>query len=369
MSPRTARLPTLLLICMVVIGIANLTIDIVSANESSDYSYILINGESEAEIVGYTGPGGDVVIPDALGGVPVTRISEYAFYTCNSLTSVVIPDTITYVGEGAFGFCYSLTSASIGDGVTELYHTFVCCPKLASISLGNNVTEIGELAFGYCFSLSNITIPASVNNVGSKAFSHCAGLANMTFEGNAPSMSEDWDYMLYSFPQSANLVIYHYYGSSGFSVPTWNGLPCVRLPVTPAAPTGLYATPADGHVELRWRAPSNGGAAIDYYTIYENNTAIATTTNTSVNITDLKNGQEYSFTVTAHNVAGSGPNSTPATATPSRLLTVTPPLLPIPSVPNDAVAGTGLMAGVAISVVFITTLGTAALVCWHDRMW
>ena len=34
---------------------------------------------------------GEVVIPPQIGGLPVTEIGKSAFYSCRSLTSVVIP--------------------------------------------------------------------------------------------------------------------------------------------------------------------------------------------------------------------------------------------------------------------------------------
>ncbi|HEY3420064.1 MAG TPA: fibronectin type III domain-containing protein [Methanomassiliicoccales archaeon] len=86
----------------------------------------------------------------------------------------------------------------------------------------------------------------------------------------------------------------------------------------PDAPTSLTATPTDGQVSLSWTVPaSDGGAAIEYYLVYVDGTAGPDHyTTTSATITGLTNGQSYSFTVAAHNSAGNGSQSGPATAIP-----------------------------------------------------
>ncbi|MBI0583791.1 MAG: fibronectin type III domain-containing protein, partial [Methanomassiliicoccus sp.] len=67
---------------------------------------------------------------------------------------------------------------------------------------------------------------------------------------------------------------------------------------------------------LAWAAPSDGGAPIDHYVVYQNGLAVQQVTSASATVTGLVNGQSYSFTVSAHNVAGEGPQSTAAAATP-----------------------------------------------------
>ena len=52
----------------------------------------------------YTGPGGEVVIPEG-----VTEIGDWTFSNCESLTSIQIPATVTYIAESAFTGCKNLS--------------------------------------------------------------------------------------------------------------------------------------------------------------------------------------------------------------------------------------------------------------------
>ena len=86
----------------------------------------------------------------------------------------------------------------------------------------------------------------------------------------------------------------------------------------PNAPTGLTAIAMNGQVTLNWTAPSfNGGRVIDYYVIYQNGVALLNyPTGLTAIINGLTNGQNYSFTVTAHNAAGIGARSINTTVIP-----------------------------------------------------
>ena len=73
----------------------------------------------------------DIVIPSVRNGLPVTIIGDRAFYDCDSLTSVVIPDSVTIIGDSAFRDCDSLTSVVIPDSVTSIaYYAFHGCDSL-----------------------------------------------------------------------------------------------------------------------------------------------------------------------------------------------------------------------------------------------
>ena len=67
---------------------------------AGDYEYTL--DEGTAAIVRYTGSEtGQITVPPAIDGYPVTVIGDYAFQECPA-SSIVLPDTITEIEKGAF---------------------------------------------------------------------------------------------------------------------------------------------------------------------------------------------------------------------------------------------------------------------------
>ena len=151
-------------------------------------AYTLINNDTEYEVSGIgTATGSEIFIPAAHNGLPVTSIGTDAFYRCEWIKSVFIPDSITSIGDGAFVYCYSLTSIVIPDSVTSIGDSaFGNCQNLASIVIPNSVTSIGGIAFAYCNSLTSIIIPKSVTSIGDSVFDSCYNLTSITVaEGNS----------------------------------------------------------------------------------------------------------------------------------------------------------------------------------------
>ena len=118
---------------------------------------------------------------------PVTEIgsddgsyNNAAFYN-TSITSIIIPTSVTYIGNYAFYQCTGLTSINIPTGVTSIGNSaFSSCTSLTSVTFEEGVTSIGNSMFTYCTSLTSVTIPESVTSIGVRAFESCFSLTSIT---------------------------------------------------------------------------------------------------------------------------------------------------------------------------------------------
>ena len=155
----------------------------------ADLTYELNTESTGYEITGYTGTGGDVVIPSAYKGLPVTSIGSYAFQNYAFLTSIDIPSSVTSVGQWAFSYCSSLKSVTFAEG--------------------SQLESIGDNAFSKCTSLTSIVIPSSVTSIGQWAFQDCISL---TIYCEAESQPSGWNA---NWNHDRRPVVWGYNGQSG----------------------------------------------------------------------------------------------------------------------------------------------------------
>ena len=93
-----------------------------------------------------------------------------AFSNCDSLSELVMPDTIRDIGYGAFNYCSSLQT----------------------INLPESLRSIQAHTFRGCSSLEQISIPTSVQHIYDYAFDGCDRLTSIAFVGHAPSFASQY---------------------------------------------------------------------------------------------------------------------------------------------------------------------------------
>ena len=101
----------------------------------------------------------------------VTAIAGKAFYNNNNITSVTIPEGITWIGPSAFAGCKQLSNTVLSASVDSLdSSSFFGCESLSSIDIPEGVIYIGSWAFNSCSSLNNVTLPSTLEYISYDSF-------------------------------------------------------------------------------------------------------------------------------------------------------------------------------------------------------
>ena len=163
--------------------------------------------ETTGTITGYDGTDTVVVIPSKINGFTVETIDRIAFRD-SSVTSVTIPDSVTFIGDAAFANCSNLTNISIPNSVTSIgFSAFENCTSLKSITLPSSLRSISEALFSGCSQLTTIQIPDSVLSIQDYAFENCTRLETIQIPVSVTSIG------VYAFDGCPNSMTVTYPGS------------------------------------------------------------------------------------------------------------------------------------------------------------
>lgn len=110
-----------------------------------------------------------------------TRLIANGAFAGSSLTTITIPNTVTYIGVSAFRYS-----------------------ALTSMIIPNSVTIIRGYAFHHCTSLKSVTIPNSVTKIQRDAFRDCPALTTVICE--AVQVPECQQNIFYNMPLSEAIL-------------------------------------------------------------------------------------------------------------------------------------------------------------------
>ncbi len=187
------------------------TITAEAAISSGDWEFKTTSNYT-AEITGYKGQGGYVIVPEAVKdpntnkSYTVTSFGTSVFYNNTKVTSVAIPRGVTEIPNNMFCKASNLSQVYLPHGIKKIgTYAFAETPKLTSISLPNSLQYIDTHAFrsagltsvtfpsslttirAYAFTgskLTSVTLPSTLQMVENDAFSECLNLVNVTINCN-----------------------------------------------------------------------------------------------------------------------------------------------------------------------------------------
>ena len=205
----------------------------------------------EITITGYTGAGGEVVIPAEIDNKPVTKIADMAFMASSvpaatNITKITIPDSVTTIGAGVFfgcnrlqevlfpenvsipsaaslfRDCTSLQTITIPKTLTEISNfMFYNCSSLINVNFpsDNQIETIGRTAFQNCVLLSEVILPEKLRSIGTRAFDGCASLTDITIYDKVTTIADN---AFNNIPKE-QLTIHGIAGSYAFDYANTNG--------------------------------------------------------------------------------------------------------------------------------------------------
>ena len=144
-------------------------------------------------------------------GSSLESLGDYAFYNCDGLENVDVPETCTRVGDYAFASCQNMIMATVRTPMLGI-GAFKDDASLVSVRLSDNTESIPDFCFQSCNSLSTVSLypsytdiseslalkrigvnafsntnlntfklPKNVNEIGDSAFADCRGLLVFDF--------------------------------------------------------------------------------------------------------------------------------------------------------------------------------------------
>ncbi len=207
--------------------------EIVIPNTGSNGLLYELNSTEDGYVVVHVGNCTDteIVVPREYKGLPVVEIGEAAFASWDaenaqpidsSITSIILPNTITTINAYAF-MGTSINEIIIPDSVTKIGGAAFAYSRLYTIEFGDGITSIPDTCCAYSECLNTVILGSNVVNIDATAFYGCTIIsrwhmsAEQASNHNIVAMAYDLTYTNNGYATHPSVGVYLYTDGLGGS--------------------------------------------------------------------------------------------------------------------------------------------------------
>ncbi len=281
------------------------------------------------------------------GGTPVTsyKVTSSGGQTCTTPNGTTTTCTVTGLTNGTpYTFTVTATNLAGTSGVSA-----TSAPATPATVPGAP-TAVSATSYANTQSVVSWTAPASNGGAAISSYTVTSNAGQVCTTPNGTTTTCTVTGLTNGTSYTFTVTATNAAGTSSSSVASAAATPAT----VPTAPTAVTATSnANAQSVVSWTNSSyNGGLAISGYTVTSSGGQTCSASSSTCTVVGLTNGTTYTFTVTAANVVGNSPPSSPvATATPAT----------VPSAPTGVTATSNANTQSVVSWTASASNGGAAI--------
>lgn len=168
------------MVAVVILVIAGIFLMKPKASEGLEFAS---NGDGTCKWVGLgTCTDTEVIVPEKNGEEMVVAIAEHTMdFTVETVTKVVLPETIKSIDINAFDRVRCLETVVLNEGLETIGEdAFRGCESLQAVEFPSTLKSIGEWAFAGCVLITEVNLPEGLTELGKFAFSECNAVKKIT---------------------------------------------------------------------------------------------------------------------------------------------------------------------------------------------